>query len=1022
MNIAFDAGAIEIAKGSGVGNYTLHQFKAMIESTPENNYYYFNTICKSELIKPLKEHSNFHEEYYFMGKDNVLREYDGQYSELYGQLVRNFIRKHEIDVFYITSPFLSENVMYQKEWFGNVKVVATAYDIIPYIMKEKYLPSKYLMKWYMSCIDMLRWCDRQLAISQSVKDDMVSYLNFDPEKIDIIYGGVSDKYCMQEYSYEDKKALFHRYGIKSKFIMCGISADQRKNIAAAIAAYALLPQNIKKEYQLVIVGRVLQESMLQYQDQITKLGEKGNVILTNYVSDDDLIKLYNFATLMLFPSLYEGFGLPLIEAWACGTPVAASNNSSLGELATGAGVLFDPNDVKDIARAITEALTTADLELLLENGRKKLSDFTWENVADLTLSSIKKACCNSAIETKDVRSKIACIFWDEALYFEGWNLFFEILNEYADVSVVKSKEVETNSNTLQYISYDQFVKSQKKFDDVFHFTSIQIDKEQGKKIKQHKGSLVLINEKILEMIHCLTKNERNDYVEILIAKDLKRYFDSTIDASNIFEYIPSFEKIVTFSDEQKQDIMQKSLDKQVINIASDFANADETTSDEIKAIAQNLIRTATIFKPLRNTKFWADKLVTEEIVQKKYTREEIRELANTLGMSVSTECEMLRYKVPVKSKDVSLKATNVDMVTTWNTKCGIAEFTKYFIQNTSDKVNYTIFPDVTASLISTDEENVAPRTWKQYDCNFSDLVTELEKSDSDIIHIQYNFGFFSLENVAKLITDLPSKKVIVDFHATKMISDALPKSTVKKTVNALNKAFQIIVHQQEDIKELTDVGIERNLICVIPLGQSVWMERSKEDCKKWLNIDSQHVIGSYGFMLPHKGVDKVIEAVAELKLDYPDILYIVSCALYNADVSKEYLLKCKQLAKTLGVEKNVVFINEFLKPEESAILLQACDMLAMVYSPTNESASGAIRFCMSAIRPIITTKQPIFDEYTDCTVQIASNDAKQIAQAARGLFEQSNEEYLRKIKDKIMETSWNVVGNKYFDLYNGTIR
>lgn len=1019
MNIAFDAGAIEIAKGSGVGNYTLNQFKAMIHSASNNQYYYFNTICQSELIRPL-EADNFKEVFYFMGRNDVLREYDGQYSDLYGQLVKSFIKKYKIDVFYITSPFLAENVIYRKEWFENVVVVGTAYDIIPYIMKEKYLASKYLMKWYMSCIDMLRWCDRQLAISQSVKDDMIQYLNFDSEKIDIIYGGVSDKYCEKEYSEQEKNELYQKYGIKSKYIMCGISADQRKNVAGAIDAYALLPKKLKQEYQLVIVGRVLQESMQQYQNQINGLDEKGNVILTNYVTDEDLIKLYNFSKLMLFPSLYEGFGLPLIEAWACGTPVVASNNSSLGELAKGAGVLFDPTDVKDIARGIEEALTTADLDTLLENGRKKLDIFTWENVAALTLSSIDKACSVKQDVIEERQRKIACVFLDNAFCIEGWSEFFNLIRDNADISIFNLGAM-THSDVLpRYIMpYDKFVKSYKKFDDIFYMISSKIKNEHIKEIKKYKGSVILINQQALYIVNSLTANQPSDYAGVLISESLNHYFDHKIQKNTFLCLKDALDKIITFGDTEKEKIMNQTLEIPIINIAPGLKEqaCEAIDGEGVQAIALNLLKASAASKPSKSTRYWADKLIEEEILSKQYTSDEMKALSKTLAMAISMESDMVYCKDIVKKEDQIQKNIAIDMITTWNTKCGIAEFTKYFVQNTEEYVRYTIFPDISVSMTRQDENFVAPRTWKQYNNNFSELMAELKKSESSIIHIQYNFGFFSLENVGRLISELSDKKVIIDFHATKMITETLSKNILKKIISLLNKAYQIVVHQQEDIKVLTDVGIERELICVIPLGQTIWKERSINDCKTWLNISSKHVIGSYGFMLPHKGIEKVIEAVAKLKEIYPDILYIVSCALYEADVSKEYLLKCKSLTKSLGVEDHVVFISDFLEPEESAILLQACDALAMVYSPTNESASGAIRFCMSAMRPIITTKQPIFDEYSDCTLQIESNEPELIVNALKELFEDSGKEYLQKVKAKIMETSWSVVGKKYLDLY-----
>lgn len=364
------------------------------------------------------------------------------------------------------------------------------------------------------------------------------------------------------------------------------------------------------------------------------------------------------------------------------------------------------------------------------------------------------------------------------------------------------------------------------------------------------------------------------------------------------------------------------------------------------------------------------------------------------------------------------KKTTVAMVTTWNTKCGIAEFTRYFVEATKYKVNYLIYPNKSNELIREDEEFVAGRYW---DIGQIDrLITPLQKSTASVIHIQFNFGLLKLENLVDIILKCKDKKVIITFHGTNDLEKVITPENREQVIRGLNQSYQLIVHQQQDCKNLIKYGILEEKISVIPLGQVSYPQNSKEEIRKKLEIKSNHILGSYGFLFPHKGFKKVIEAVSQLKEQYPDILYFMVCSLYESENSKRYLEECKRAVCTLGLQENVLLIHNFLKPEESMKLLQACDILLLPYDKTNESASGAVRFCVAANRPIITTQQDIFLEYEDCTYQIKENSPRKIVKAVNTLMnEQIQKEYLEKISKKAEELNWNRIGRRYIDLYGG---
>lgn len=363
----------------------------------------------------------------------------------------------------------------------------------------------------------------------------------------------------------------------------------------------------------------------------------------------------------------------------------------------------------------------------------------------------------------------------------------------------------------------------------------------------------------------------------------------------------------------------------------------------------------------------------------------------------------------------------VDMVTTWNNKCGIAEFARYFVEASNQLIDYRIFPDTGHTLVRRDEEFVQKRAWHQGTENddISELIQMLKASPSKVVHVQYNMGFFSLKALARLCLELKDQKhVIVLFHSTGDIREKLTLQNRSYIISGLNSAYRIVVHQQADEGELLTAGIDRSIITVIPHGQMVFVPRSEKQARCIMGIKSNHVVGSYGFLLPHKGIEKTIQAVALLKKKYPDITYIASCALYEADVSRNYYRRCRETIQRLQLEGNVFLFTDFLEPKESIVLLQACDALVMPYDETKESASGAVRFCIAAKRPLITTHQNIFKEFEECSYQINQNTPEQIAEAIEHMMDPTiAQEYLKRMEQHIEETSWHTVVRQYLELY-----
>jgi glycosyltransferase involved in cell wall biosynthesis len=171
-----------------------------------------------------------------------------------------------------------------------------------------------------------------------------------------------------------------RFGIRSDFILSVGNLQPRKNLPRLIQAYAAI-RNRLGDTKLVIVGKARWQASDVFA-LVTRLGLEREVFFTGYVPNDDLVALYNAAKLFVYPSIYEGFGLPILEAMACGTPVVTSNTSSMVEVAGDAALLVDPFDEQDIAHAIHQAATNEGLaQSLVEKGARQAKQFSWRKTA-----------------------------------------------------------------------------------------------------------------------------------------------------------------------------------------------------------------------------------------------------------------------------------------------------------------------------------------------------------------------------------------------------------------------------------------------------------------------------------------------------------------------------------------------------------------------------------------------------------------------------------------------------------------
>lgn len=268
-------------------------------------------------------------------------------------------------------------------FFKRGKYVITIHDVIPLVMPWAFpLKRRLVLTAALSCIR--RQADMVIVPSEAVREDVVRYLKVDRGRIIVIPWGCEERF-QPSGEPNNLEAVQRKYGLPDGYILFLGTLEPRKNVTTLVGAFSLLAEKLGQDLKLVIAGGRGWgcEGLLE---TVEALGLHDRVIFTGFVEEEDLPDLYRGALLFVYPSLYEGFGLPILEAMACGTPVIASNTSSMPEVAGDAALLVDPYDPEALASAMASVLTDEALrEAFRQKGVARVKRFSWEAVARKTL-------------------------------------------------------------------------------------------------------------------------------------------------------------------------------------------------------------------------------------------------------------------------------------------------------------------------------------------------------------------------------------------------------------------------------------------------------------------------------------------------------------------------------------------------------------------------------------------------------------------------------------------------------------
>jgi len=292
------------------------------------------------------------------------------------------LRRHPVDVLH---------VQYTAPPFAPCRIVTTIHDLA-----FEHLPETFNRRSWMQLRLTVRRTARRAAqiitVSEYSRQDIVDTYDVNPELVTVTPEAASQKFARVTNETELQKVR-ETYGIEREYILSLCSIQPRKNLVRLIEAYSLLrrlhPES--KLPQLVLAGKSgWLEKETRRAAQRDEIG--ADIRFTGYVADDHLNALYSAATCFVYPSYFEGFGLPILEAMKCGTPVIAGNRTSIPEVAGEAALLFDPFDVNSLVEALKRILHDSQYRATLSaKGLKRANEFSWQTTARLTLATYQKA-------------------------------------------------------------------------------------------------------------------------------------------------------------------------------------------------------------------------------------------------------------------------------------------------------------------------------------------------------------------------------------------------------------------------------------------------------------------------------------------------------------------------------------------------------------------------------------------------------------------------------------------------------
>ncbi|OAQ38816.1 hypothetical protein A5893_12280 [Pedobacter psychrophilus] len=373
MRIAVNTRLLQKNKLEGIGRFSYENLKRIVLNHPEIDFIFcfdrdydadfiFATNVKPIIISPKARHPFL---YYIW----------------FQLLLPAILKKEKIDLFLSPDGFLPLNT--------NIKTVAVIHDIAfeHFPNGVNWLTQKYYKYFFPKFVQQ---ASKIATVSNFTKNDLIKTYGIDHQKIDVIYNGVSSVF--KPISEKEKIEIIEQEANGNPYFICLGSIHPRKNIITLLKAFEKFKtENPQYPHQLIFVGRMAWKNS-EIEDYLKSMSFKKDILFKGFLDDSKLSKILASATASIYTSLFEGFGLPVIESFACGTPIITSKGTSMEEISKGAAFLFEPLSVDELTEKMIFTIENKEIKNeKIVKGLAVAEEYNWDKTADLLWETILKA-------------------------------------------------------------------------------------------------------------------------------------------------------------------------------------------------------------------------------------------------------------------------------------------------------------------------------------------------------------------------------------------------------------------------------------------------------------------------------------------------------------------------------------------------------------------------------------------------------------------------------------------------------
>lgn len=496
----------------GIGRFSLHLTKEVIRQAGGHEIYLFlNDYIPETVDVAQKEFKGIISQkniIVWKGPNSVRQEEPkNKWLANAAELVReDFLVDLKPDIVHLNSLFegyLDDVVTSIHRHVHSPPTSVLAHDLIPHIFKDLFLKNRKYRDWYYNKLEYLKKANLILANSKSTKKDIIEHLGVPESTIHTIYAASDERFKVLKSNPVAQVGLKKRYQITREFIAFTGTQDVHKNIEALVIAYSKLPGEVRSQHQLVLIG-VFNIEKLSLLAKIHGMAI-NDLIFTGHIPDEDLIGLYNACKLFILPSLYEGFGLPALEAMCCGAPAIGSNTSSIPEVIGMKEALFDPYSATSISEKLNQALTDEGfLNVLRENSTRQSKVFSWADSAKKTIEALevfheKKQPVKTLLSMPSVKKPTLAFISPLPPLKSGISHYsselLPELSQYYDIELVVDQGVVDKSmvpEAFPRVNIKQFKQKANKYDRiVYHFGNSEYHKHMFPLLEEYPGIVVL---------------------------------------------------------------------------------------------------------------------------------------------------------------------------------------------------------------------------------------------------------------------------------------------------------------------------------------------------------------------------------------------------------------------------------------------------------------------------------------------------------------------------------------------------